>query len=476
MLPQKLAFIDIETTGMRSFYDRIIEVGIIRVEDNIVTKTYHSLVNPQAHIPSEIEMMTGITAKDLENAPTFRQIKEEILETLVDSIFVAHNVRFDYSFIKNEFARENISYTSKHFCTVRLSRLLYPKYRHHNLDALIERHGFSCGNRHRALEDATVIYNFYQKIQKEFTSEKVLEVLAKCLKKPSLPIKLTSKHIDSLPEKPGVYIFYGADEQNKNVMPLYIGKSKNIKERVLSHFSGDIHSPTEMKITQQIESIETITTAGELGALLLESQLIKKMLPLYNKKSRIKKELISLRKLTDKNGYSTVQLEVFHANSNFQNLNIDTILGIFKSRKQAKAFLANIAKEYSLCEKLLGLEKTLSACFAYRLERCKGACVNMENPLAYNMRFTQAFTATKLIPWPFTSPIRIEETGSDGNKEYFLIDNWCFLGSVAFDRDGNRKTSEIKDAVFDLDVYNILKQYIKNIQNTKKIRSLKKKN
>src|SRR5437868_4812001 len=168
MLPKKLAFVDIETTGGRSFYDRVLEIGILRVEENQIVKTFHSLINPQAYIPPEITLLTGITARDIENAPTFRQIKDEILETLTDCIFVAHNVRFDYGFLKNEFQRENISFKSKHFCTVRLSQILYPMHRHHNLNAIIERFNFHCEQRHRALDDAQILFEFYKKIQEQF--------------------------------------------------------------------------------------------------------------------------------------------------------------------------------------------------------------------------------------------------------------------------------------------------------------------
>src|SRR5438445_552997 len=154
MLPAKIAFVDIETTGARSFYDRIIEIGILRVENNELVRTFHSLLNPQAYVPKEIELLTGIRAEDVETAPTFRQVKDQILEALEDCIFVAHNVRFDYGFLRNEFKREEISFSAKHFCTVRLSRLLYPRYKKHNLDSLIERLQIPCENRHRALDDA----------------------------------------------------------------------------------------------------------------------------------------------------------------------------------------------------------------------------------------------------------------------------------------------------------------------------------
>jgi len=429
MLPEKITFVDIETTGLRALYDRIIEIGILRVENGEITQTFQSLINPQTYIPSEITAITGITAGELENAPTFRQIKTDILELLVDTIFVAHNVRFDYGFLKSEFKRENISFSSRHFCTVKLSRFLYPTYRRHNLDAIIERFNLSCKTRHRAFDDAKVLYHFYTKLQQEIPLEKLEKAISHGLKQPSLPLNLTQDDLQQLPEQPGVYIFY-AD----NDIPLYIGKSINIRERVLSHFASDIHAPFEMKISQQIKRIETIPTAGELGALLLESQLIKKLLPLYNKMSRIKHELISIRSKINADGYQECFIEPV---TTITPDDLPNLLGVFKSKKQAKTFLAEIAKEHKLCERLLGLEsaswRSKGECFAYRLNRCNGACSNKENPLVYNMRSLMAFSKSKIQAWPFKEQIVIEEQALNGTKDYFLINNWCYLGKITLD-------------------------------------------
>lgn len=468
MLPNKIAFVDIETTGMRSAYDRIIEIGILRVEDNELVQTFQSLINPQTHIPKEITSLTGITGKDLENAPTFRAIKDEIIEILADCTFVAHNVRFDYGFLKHELMRENITYNAKHFCTVRLSRLLYPSWPRHNLDALIQQCNIQCTSRHRAFDDAQVLFAFYNHIQKTLSPEQVAEAIARTMKKPSLPIKLPFEELEKLPDKPGVYIFYGAPDQatKKNIVPLYVGKSINIRNRVLSHFSADIASPTEMRISQQIESIETVVTAGELGALFLESQMIKEMLPLYNKRSRIKHELIALRSKLNASGYQECYLEPI---TTISKDGLENFLGFFRSRKQAKSFLATIAKEYTLCEKILGLEKTSTACFAYRLGRCKGACINAEKPEIYNIRFDMSLNGTKILHWPFKGAIKIHEDALDGKKEYFIIDNWCYLGNVAVDTEGNINDHLLKDVAFDLDIYKILRQFLKNPANAKKI-------
>lgn len=533
MLPEKIAFVDTETTGMRSQYDRIIEIGILRVEKNVLVKQYHSLLNPQTHLPPEITMLTGINAADLESAPTFRQVKEEIHDILSDCLFVAHNVRFDYGFVKSEFKREMITFSSKHFCTVRLSRLLYPDWSYHNLDSLINHLGLSCKTRHRAFDDAAALFHFYQKILVDFPPEQLENAVNRCMKKPSLPVKLKIEDLESLPEKPGVYIFYGSVPYASNVScvakstkekgslpldtsdtpdtldtlqpaPLYVGKSINIRDRVLSHFSSDLHSGIEMKISQQVEHIETITTAGELGALLLESQLIKSLLPLYNRKSRIKRELVAIKSRKTASGYQEAFLEPitkvayspiidrnqetstpendYGENNKKQDAhdaydNSDTLqsfLGFFKSRKQAKNFLIEVCHKYELCEKYLGLEKTATACFGYRLGRCKGACVHRESPLQYNLRFITAFADSKIRPWPFRNPILIEEEEMNEKKEYFLIDNWCYLGNITIDNEGNKKHSPLKDAVFDIDVYNILRQHLKNPNNIRKIRSVNK--
>ncbi len=508
MLPDKLAFVDLETTGTSATYGRVIEIGIVRVEDNVITQTYHSLINPERHLPPEIEMLTGITARDLEGQPTFRQLKRDILEVLADCVFVAHNVRFDYSFLKHEFMRESIDFSSKHFCTVKLSRYLYPAASHHNLDAIIERFGFACKQRHRAFDDAEILWKFYQKAKKAFPEEHFITAINQAMRRPTLPIKLTEEDLDKLPEQPGVYIFYGSkssvfstqlsdagssvigqsDETGKQktgnpvpenrklktensspeVVPLYVGKSVNIRDRVLSHFSGDLHSTTEMNIAQQIESIETFVTAGELGALFLEAKLIKKMLPIYNKMLRIKRELIALRKITDNQGYESIQLESLQR---IDPTELENFLGFFRSKRQAKEYLASVCKEYALCEKLLGLEKTAAACFAYRLGRCNGACTGAEKPLMYNLRSTTAFYKTKIKPWPFSKPIMIEETNElTGTTDYFVIDKWCYLGTVKTDVRGVENAVIENEYVFDLDMYKILYRFLSKKENMKQVK------
>ncbi len=456
MLPTTFSFVDIETTGMRLSRDRIIEIGILRIEKNRVVRKYQTLINPQTYISHVIEELTGITKQELDQAPPFERVKDEILELLQGSVFVAHNARFDYGFIKTELQRLGISFRQKHFCTVRLSRYLYPQHRNHSLDHLIERFNIPCKQRHRAFDDAKVMYAFFKIAKKQFPKEHFEQALSRALKKPAMPLGLSSKDLDSLPELPGAYIFYGKDG-----MPLYIGKSVNIRDRVLSHFASDHASSLELKIAQQVTRIETRVTAGELGALFTENALIKKLQPLYNRKLRIKRKLTVLKTKVDTKGYQTVSFDTYeYINAE----EIEDIIGIFPSKKRAKDFLLNIAKTHSLCEKILGIENMTTACFSYRLGTCYGACIGEENPMKYNMRFIMAFSKNKIKPWPFKGPIVIEGT--------LFFDKWCFVGRKTH-ADGMEEVREnMEERVFDVDTYKILQGYLRSPKHVQKVKQL----
>ena len=462
MLPKTISFVDIETTGGRSHSDRIIEIGIVKIQDNQIIEKYETLLNPHHFLPPEIEVLTGIKASDLEDKPTFSQVAQKVQSILEDSVFVAHNVRFDYGFFYREFERLGLPFSFKHFCTVKLSRRLFPEHLHHNLDAVKERLQLTCETRHRAYQDAHLLYQFYQKVQTMFPMESLGETIHALMKAPSLPPLLPPEAIKDLPHTPGVYIFY--DSSNT---PLYVGKSKNIHDRVLSHFSNDIRHGRELTISQQLASIQTRPTPGELGALFLESHLVKTLLPIYNRKLRIKKELLALYQDIDKNGYHTVHIEPI---TKIEPELLDTFLGFFSSRRQAKEHLARLATKHGLCKKLLGLEKSQTSCFGHRLETCKGACIGKETPLLYNLRFLTAFAGQKIKPWPFPGSIAIEETWEmSGEKEYLLFDKWCYLASVCVDKYGD-KTYVKREKQFDLDIYSIILRNLKKEAHFNKIK------
>ncbi len=448
MIPSCLSFVDVETTGMSPRYGRIIEIGILRVENGKIVDQFSSLVNPHTVVDPFIQSMTGITAEDLQNAPSFYQIKDRIKEILKDSLFVAHNVLFDYMFLKNEFQRHEEEFSSKYFCTVKLSKRLYPRFKRHNLDALIERFDFECLNRHRAFDDAKILFDFYNLSLKKLGPQKVGEAIDRVMKRPSLPIGISSEELDSVPEACGVYIFY-----NKDNAPLYIGKSVNLRDRVMSHFANSKRDSTDAKIAQDIKRIEVIETAGELGALLMEATLVKKMQPLYNRQLRYAYKLLAIKKTISDKTYNSLEVV------NLQEVEVDQlsqVLGIFKNKNDLRQSLVAIAKEYKLCPKLLGLEKIKGSCFNYHLELCLGACLEKEMPLKYNLRFDEAFYKTKIREWPFEGPIGLKERSK--KEEVFVIDKWCVLGKLQNTSDSLDDLS--KDYLFDTDTYKILNRYL----------------
>ncbi len=447
---ERMAIIDVETTGTNPVRDRIIEIGILRIENGKLVDSFESLINPQVRIPPEITMLTGIHARELENAPTFYSLKDTIRDFFKDAVFVAHNARFDYSFIKSEFGRQEESFTSRQLCTAKLSRMLFTRYRRHNLDSIIERFGFTCASRHRAMGDAQVLWDFLQMIHTSVAPEKIEKAMKLVTKTAALPGAISRAMIDVLPESPGVYTFY-----NVEGAPLYIGKSINLKERVLSHFSDATTNAKEAKVFHSIGSLEVEKTDGELSALLLESHLIKKRKPIYNRQLREMQRLVIAVKDQDKKGFFIVHLKEV---STIHPDEIPSIVAVFRSLRQAKKHLSDLAAEHVLCKKLLTLEKTSNTCFGYQLGTCHGACMGKELSARYNHRFVEAFGKTKLKQWPFAGSVAVYE-----GKTAHIISHWCYMGSVSEDSE-----SVSREYQFDYDTYKILSRYL--LKNAPKLR------
>lgn len=444
-----LAFIDVETTGTSPFSDRVIEVGIIRVENGIITRRIKTLINPGGFIPEEILGFTGITPQEIESAPSFYEMADEIEEALSGALFVAHNARFDYAFIKNEFRILGQSFQSQTLCTVKLARKLYPGLNRYNLDSIIEHFDFPCENRHRAFDDAFVLYLLWEKIQQDIASTVLDEALSRLFEKPNIPNQISSKDIDDLPHGPGVYLFYGAQD-----ICLYIGKSINIQKRVVSHFLPSSQSLSDLKIASEITRIEYQKTAGELGALLREAQLIKKIQPVHNRKLRRTQQMLAAY-IDDSGLYPTVQNCLTHM---LPTDRIANVIGVFRSRKQMNDRLHELARDFSLCPKLLGLEKCQKGCFAMQLGHCAGACIGEENPLVYKIRFAQAIANMKIPPWPF-SGIAILKEKIDEHEIAHAVYNWCYLGEYG-DNGDIENEFDLSETQFDWDMYKILRKFI----------------
>ncbi|WP_341742978.1 3'-5' exonuclease family protein [Azonexus hydrophilus] len=447
-----LAFVDLETTGATATSDRITEIGIVEVDADGTVREWQQLVNPGTHISPFIENLTGISNAMVATAPPFAEVAEDVLRRLKGRLFIAHNARFDYGFLKNEFKRSGIEFRAPVLCTVKLSRALYPEFKRHSLDSLIERHGLIANGRHRALADAQLIHQFWQRIHAERSGEEIDAALRKLNTYPSLPPHLDPAIIDELPETPGVYLFYGEASEHGE-LPLYIGKGKNIRNRVLSHFSADHRSAREMTLAQQTRRIDWIETAGEIGALLREAELVKTRQPTQNRQLRRNEDVCTWTLIDAGDGWLKPELRLA-ADLDFGIGN--ACYGLFKSPREATQTLRKLVDAHQLCDILSGLDRQVGnkPCFGHQTRRCKGGCVGKEPLAKHSMRLMGAMVTLKLASWPFPGPAIIRE-----GDEAHLIDGWRYLGSARSDNELHALL-ELKRPPFDRDIYKILSKQI----------------
>ncbi len=440
-----LAFVDIETTGSHFERDRITEVGIKSLIHDQV-ETWESLINPQAFIPQNIQTLTGIRPEMVSQQPPFEDLAIELARELEGKIFVAHNARFDYGFLKASFKRVGVDFKPKVLCTVKLSRLLFPEQPRHNLDTIISAHHLKISSRHRALGDADLLLQFWRVCEAKVGRDALLKAVNQLIGNASLPPNIDKALVDSIPEKPGCYIFYG-----ENRVPLYIGKSVSLRSRVMGHFQGALTLRKEMKLSLQVRDIDWIETSGELGALILESRLIKERMPSMNIKLRRSKDLCAWKLELNEGGVLTPNL-VGH-----RELDpgiAENLYGLFYSKREANSYLKAIAKKYRLCEALLGLEKRIEgkACFGYQVKQCGGACVGHSPIELHNLQLKTALGLFQVQVWPYSGPIAIKEAG-----HMHVVDRWRYLGT-AINEEELYELLDSGEAEFDLDIYKILKK------------------
>ena len=440
----RLAFVDLETTGGAATEDRVTEIGIVQVDEEGV-REWSSLINPQVRIPPFIQSLTGITNDMVRDAPAFADVAGKVAALLADRLFIAHNARFDYSFLKNEFHRTDQDFRPAVLCTVRLSRKLFPGFAHHNLDALAERHRLKVSQRHRALGDAQLIWQFWNRLHETHAPEVIDEAVSTLLNRPTLPSRLDDLRIDAIPATHGVYLFHG-----ENDLPLYVGKANNLRRRVMAHFSADHVSSREMQLSQQVTRIEWIETAGEIGALLQEAHLVKKLQPVHNKQLRANDEVCAWRLAYRKGRLMPI---LVYTDDLFFGYDSE-LYGLYGSARKAGDALRAIAEAKDLCPVLLGLEKGRAGkpCFASQIGKCGGACAGKESIEVHNARVQAVFDSLRLQPWPYNGAIAIRE-----EPLWHVVDGWAYLGSAASLEEAQRMTQNGRSR-FDRDVYHILQR------------------
>ncbi|WP_298262344.1 exonuclease domain-containing protein [uncultured Lutibacter sp.] len=384
------SIVDIETTGQGA---KITEISILVFDGKKIIDEFTTLINPECHIPPFITNLTGINNAMVGSAPKFYEIAKKIEEITLDTIFVAHNVNFDYHIIQQEFKNLGFNFKRKKLCTVRLSRKLIPGLNSYSLGALCTSQNITIKDRHRAKGDAEATTILFKKLLKLDTYGSVFHsFLNPKSRQATIPPLLPKKIVDELSTKTGVYYF----KNSKNEI-IYIGKSTNIKQRVLSHFYDK--SKKEVAMCLEIENITFEETGSELIALLLESAEIKKHYPKFNRAQKRANESIGLFSYEDRNG-------IVHLAYNRLKL-ISNPLMKFYNETECRLFLEKLCETFELCPKYCHLQSNVSSCFHFQLKKCKGVCRNQESTSSYNKRVQNAIASIKYN----TENFIIKETG-----------------------------------------------------------------
>lgn len=461
--PRDLVFVDLETTGGSAAHDRITEVGLVRLTNGELVEEWSSLVNPERRIPAYIEEFTGISNEMVAGAPRFAEIASLVRRKLKGAVFVAHNARFDYSFLRSEFLKTELDFSAPVLCTVRLSRRLFPEYARHNLDAVMERNGLTCAARHRALGDAKVLHDFWFKLCRDVDGPRLAAAVRAVLGAHQLPAHLKPGLADDLPEGPGVYRFFGGDGTL-----LYVGKSHSLRARVCGHFAAGPGATKERGFAGQVREVDWVETAGEFGSMLREAEWIRTLKPIHNRRAKSRAEAHTLR-VTGAGADGPVRPVEAVAIDGVELRDLLQCFGVFHSEKDARKALCDIARAQQLCLKVLGLEDALGSCVAHQFGKCRGACIGKEPLILHDVRLRMALSSLKLKAWPFPGRVALRERRPNHGlppamqeTDLHVLDHWAYLGTARNEEELEVLAAAQPGAAFDVDVYRILVRYFAN--------------
>jgi DNA polymerase-3 subunit epsilon len=441
--------LDLETTGANPVFDRVTEIALVRMEQGVEVARWSTLVNPGVSIPPFIQNLTGIHDAMVADAPPFADVAQRLLQLLQGAVLVAHNVRFDHGFLKNEFERLQLALPGKTLCSVRLSRALYPQHRSHGLDAIMQRHGLHTASRHRAMGDVEVVLAWLQLAAQEFGQAQLQTSAAELLGGASSLPPLLETPIRSIPETAGVYLFYG-----EGPLPLYIGKSVSMRSRVMAHFQATAKAAKEMRIAQEVRTIQWRETAGELGALLLESRLVKELQPVYNRQLRRQNVLCAWQLHADP---SARPLLTLISTDELDARTLVSLYGPYRSKRQAMESLRALVREQGLCPQALGLESGKGRCFAQQVGQCRGLCCGLETPQRHYLRLQLALAAQRLQAWPFAGRVGVREHDPATDRtDLHVFEHWCHLATVQDEAELAQALQTRTALAFDLDTYRLL--------------------
>lgn len=448
--------VDIETTGNGYKGQKITEISIFVFDGKKVIDEFTSLVNPEQNIPPFITNLTGITNAMVRNAPKFYQIAKKIEEITQDTIFVAHNVNFDYNIIQAEFKSLGFDFKRKKLCTVRLTRKIIPGLNSYSLGNICTEENIPINGRHRAKGDAEATTELFRRLIERDDNFIINSFLNPRSRQATLPPLLDKKVVDNLPETFGVYYF-----KNLAKEVIYVGKANNIKQRVISHFYDK--KKKEENMCLETADITFTKTGSELLALLHESSEIKHIYPKYNRAQRRAGEAVGLFSYEDQKG-------IIHLAYNRLKL-VPNALTKYYNVSEVRNLLEYLCKEFELCPKYCHLQTNVTTCFHYQIKECKGICCNKESVDDYNIRVKEAIKSIGIG----AENLVIKETGRSKNEIGFaLIIDGIYKGFGYLDATQDKQLTNPEDYQFfvqpqkdNRDIQRIIGSYLKKKENGK---------
>ncbi len=457
----KYAIIDVETTGGAARYERITEIAIVLHDGEQVLDSFSTLINPERSIPWNITQITGITDEMVAHAPKFYEVAKQIVEWTEGAIFVAHNVSFDYNFVREEFARLGYTFTRKQLCTVRLSRKVFPGLPSYSLSNLKQYFGIQAEKSHRALDDTLATVQVFERIlAAQLGSDQVKSLVNHGVRETKLPQNITLERLHAAPEACGVYYLH--DERSQVI---YVGKSINIRKRLFEHFADQ--TPKGEKLRAGVADFSYEITGSELVALLLESAEIKTRQPRINRALRARKFSGAIFSYTDQNGYRCLTVGK-HTQRNARQLEL---VAEFPKIDNARAYLDGISRQFALCGKLCHLDHHETACFHYTIRQCYGACLGEEPPESYNERVQDALT---VMYRGLTGSFFLLENGRDeGEQAVVAVQDGRYLGYGFVDASAPLLAEDLLESlqptIADPDAARIIRGYLDGRRRVRKV-------
>ncbi|TCZ74134.1 exonuclease domain-containing protein [Flaviaesturariibacter aridisoli] len=437
------AIVDIETTGGYAAGNGITEISIQVFDGRRVIDRYESLVNPGMSIPRYIQGFTGIDDEMVRRAPFFEEIAEDVYRYLDGRVFVAHNVNFDYSFVKSQLEHCGYALQGKKLCTVRLARQIFPGHPSYSLGNLCHTLGIELQNRHRAGGDAAATAELFIRLIEADERGVIDKSLKKTSKEQTLPPHVPVEDFKALPGCPGVYYFH--DNKGKVV---YVGKAKNIRSRVNSHFSNNSDSRQKQNFLRSVHRITCQPTATELMAAILESTEIKRLWPAFNQAQKKPEDTFGIFAYEDQAGYLRLAIEKRRRNTN--------PIYTFHYKVDGQGAIRRLVREFSLCPKLCFLQTDNEGCHGVTEAWCQGACEKREAPTPYNERVREAIAALTRRP----SYVVIDQGMNEEESSCILVERGDFFGMGYLPRDLQQMSLEA------------LKEYLQPYKDNSTIRTL----